>query len=164
MQDIFRLNNPGIFGFINDANKTLFLVTATNMLGSINRILDNNNLVTANADIKLLEIVTNRSELQLRYNYWFNIYSNLGYNILSKKPSPYKLRIEVLQDFRSPNTKEVLFYLSIVPRSYKSFVVGVFSTYGEVEGFMRGNYSNEQVYKIVTADNQLTKEFLKCKV
>ncbi len=149
MESIFQLNKMGVFGIVDEGNKTIFLASSSNMLGALNRILDKNINITSSSKLITCEIVTDRLELTMRYNYWHRFYSNMGFIVTSKKPSPYKVRIDPIVSEDKGRNEHMLFHVNLIHRGSKALLVGIFKSYPGAEGFVAQNYSNG-VYNLVT--------------
>jgi len=152
--ELINLSKPGVYILKNSNNKSCYVCYSSNISTNLVRYLHLDNF-----EFELLEIVIDPKLLRMRCQYWIDYYSNLGYTVLSKRTSQLKLRIDVLRDFRLGYSDYALFYVKIVYTSYKSVIVGIFSSKSECDSFIARNYSNNQVYNIIKADNNLTREY-----
>lgn len=168
LQDLGSIPEMCIYGFINETDKKIFIGYTTDIVTALNRNLKemkySNHPCKDDFDkLKVINIETlkSRQDAKIRYQYWVKQYSNQGYRMYRKyKAVDYKVRIEVLRDFRvKPPTSAYLLYVKLLDRRYKSITVGVFDQVSEADDFVANNYA--QVDKIVYSDNQLTKEYLR---
>lgn len=151
----------GVFALINNADKSLYINFSSNISRSLVNLLYSN-LMIPEFEFKLLEVVTENSNLRPRCQFYKDQYSNLDYTILNpKKVCNLKLRIEPIDDFRSKGSSKFLFKVSVVSGSYKEIVVGIFDLYSDVELFCAQKYSNGKIYSIIESSNELTLEYLK---
>lgn len=151
-------NKMGIYLLVNKPKKRCYISYSSNMAQALVRL--SSNFQDEQFDFELLEIVTNPINLKPRCQYFKNLYSSNGYDIINpKRVSNLKARIGSINDFRSIMREDILLTVELVSRGYRDLIVGVFSTITEINSFMSQNYSNG-VFNIVYSNNKLTQEYL----
>lgn len=152
-----------IFGLINEDNKAILIYRTTNIVTSLARIIreykySNKNILKLS--LIIIEDIKDSNNLWVRYNYWTNYYSNKGYIIMNrcKYNIKYKLRKQILGDFRPKFSSLPLFYVKIVSRRYKEIIVGIFDKVIDMDEFIDKHYANG-IDSIVYSSNKLTKEY-----
>lgn len=156
-----QTSQSGVFALTNKADKSVYINFSSNISRSLVNLLYSN-LMIPEFEFNVLEIVTENSNLRPRCQFYKDHYSNTGYQLLNpKRVCNLKLHIEPIDDFRLKGDSKYIFKVSIVSGSYKEFTVGIFESYTDVEVFCAENYKNSNIYRIVTANNELTKEYLK---
>jgi len=150
-----------IYALINEQGKEIYLTYAYDVLLNITRLISEIRagfglpIDPTQFNYKLLETVSDRSLLKLRFNYWYDNYNALGYKFLNKrKPVNYKLLSSIGIDFR--NGAKKLLYVKLKNRS-NEVIVGVFDNIEHCNDFIE-NYGG--IYSIKYADNKLTEELL----
>lgn len=151
---LLKLPKNSIYGLVNETKKEVYLTYATDQLGSLLRLLgDYRNGSGFTNDIsqfeyKLFEEVTDKKELKLRYNHWYDQLNVKGYKLLNKRRAiSYKLIATI---------EKKLLYVKLRSR-YSEIVVGVFDDILDCQSFM-DNYGD--LYNIKYSSNLLTKEYL----
>jgi len=165
MTDLFEVlkstAESGVFALINKADNSVYINFSSNISRSLVNLVYSNMMIPE-FEFKLLEIVTNYSNLRPRCQFYKDQYSNMDYQLINpKRVCNLKLSIEPIEDFRFKGSSKYLFKVSIVSGSYKEFIVGIFEDYSSLELFCAQKYSNGKVYNIVTSTNELTQEYLK---
>lgn len=163
--ELAHLPEMCIFGLINNETKTLLIFRTTNIVTSLSRILkdykySNLNIVT---DFKLIiiENIKDKNNLWVRYNFYISHYSNAGYAIHNrcKYNIRYKLRKQILADFRMKSNVRALFYVKVVSRRYKEVIVGIFDKVEDMDSFTDTFYPDGLINNITYSSNHLTKEY-----
>lgn len=164
--ELNKLPKQCIYGLINNTDKRIFLGYSTNIVTALGRLINySNNLFKDDLDkleLIVIEPIKNSNDLRLKLKYWFKEYSNKGF-LFYKKPinlPSYKLRIDLMADFRNVKEGNYLCYVKLISRRYRELTVGVFNTYGEAELFCKKYYINGQVNNIIYSNNKLSKEYL----
>lgn len=160
LQLLVNMPKNSIYALLNEQSKQIYLTYSYDVLSSLARIINENKtgiglpLDLSQFKYKLLE-TTDRSNLKLRFNYWYDYYNVLGYKFHNKRrPSHYKLVATIENDFRNKLSK--LIYVKV--RNWnKEKVLGVFNKIEECNEFIN-NYG--KVYEFKYATNKLTKEYL----
>ena len=168
MQDLNRLfedlkhtNQAGVYRLINNADKSVYINFSSNISRSLVNLLYSN-LMIPEFEFKVLEIVTENSNLRPRCQFYKDQHSNMGYQLLNpKRVCSLKLHIEPIEDFRLGRGGKYLFMVKVVSQGFRESVVGIFNDYSSLDVFCAENYKNSNIYKIVTASNDLTLEYLK---
>jgi hypothetical protein len=148
----------GIYGLIYGSKIHLFYTS--NIVTALGRILNNGNY--RNYILVLIEEITDKNKLRLRYSFNVKEYSNNGFDIINKPKynTKYKLRIDVLKDFRIKQGPSILVYVKACCRSRRELIVGVFKTLPEAHEFTDMFYAGNIVTDIIYASNDLTKEYI----
>lgn len=162
-----QLPNMCVFALVNEKDKKIFIGKTTNLVTYLGRLINecqysNKELLTL--PFIILESITDKPNLYVRFNYWINYYSNKGY-LIYKKPKyrlNYKLRIDLMGDFRMQYEARHLFYVKILSRRYRELVIGVFDKIYDAEAFIADNYPNG-IESVVYSSNSLTKEYFNVK-
>lgn len=163
MDNLNHLPEMCIFGLVNEDNKVIFIYRTTNIVTALSRIVKeykyrNKNILKL--PLVIIETITDKNNLWVRYNYWDKYYSNAGYIVANKCKYniQYKLRKQIMGDFRRKYDRVPLFYVKLISRRYKEVVVGVFDNNDETEAFINKHYSNG-IDNIVYSNNSLTREY-----
>lgn len=156
-----EINKAGIYLLVDKLEKRCYVNYSSNISGSLNRLLSSN-LFFAKYEFEILEIVTEPMNLRIRCQYFKDLYSSNGYEIINpKRVSSWKVFIEPINDFRFNTNKNYLFAVKLSSRGYKELTVGIFSTYVEVDEFINKFYARNIVTDIKYSNNKLTTEYLK---
>ena len=154
-----------IYAFLNESEKTIYIGYTSNVLIAVNRVLNEfKNQLPADLDkleLKILEEVKEDYNLRVRFDYWSRVYSKFGWSLYRTfKPMRYKLRIDIMRDYRPGKKASYLFVVNLVSRRNRKLTVGVFDSRTECDEFVNINYGSG-IDKIVYCENELTKEFNK---
>lgn len=165
ISELIKLPSMCIYALINQPEKKIYLGFTTNIvtaLGRITKDIKYSNEELNNLPFVIIESPKDRINLYARFNYWYNYYSNKGYLFYNKnKPKLpiYKVRIDLMSDFRLKYETSALCYVKLVTRGYKELIVGIFKDYETAQEWTALNYSNGEVNKIVYSNNDLTKDY-----
>lgn len=167
LDNLLHLPSTCIYGFINEYDKKIYIGFSCDLLLALYRNLKDIKYSNhpCKKDFKklkliIIETLDNKLNSRIRYQYWVNKYSNMGYkNYRNFKASSYKVRVDVLRDFRMTYDRRFLFYVKLRTRHGKEFIVGVFDKVEDAELFVTLNYTS--IDDIIYAGNKLTKEYLK---
>lgn len=155
------LLESGIFGIVNNRNKSIYIGYSLSMLESINRNLSQirdqvhtcvpHTTKVGNLQVLIIETCT-KDQLKLKQSYWISEYRNKGYKIYNtRKPLTYRTRIVIDEDYK------VL--VQLVNLSKDSFVIGVFNKVQEAVDFTNEVKKNIPIIPIY-ATNELTVKYL----
>ena len=155
------LLESGIFGIVNNRNKSIYIGYSHSMLESINRNLSQikdqvhtcipHTSKVNNLQVLIIETCT-KDQLKLKQSYWISEYRNKGYKIYNtRKPLTYRTRIVIDEDYK------VL--VQLVNLSKDSFVIGVFNKVQEAVDFTNEVKKTTPIVPIY-ATNDLTKQYL----
>jgi hypothetical protein len=162
LQTLTDINKSGIWAFVNDIDRMVYLSYSNNMLTSVSRNVRELNDNTHS----LKSLVRHKSKLQIqiiecncekaKLGYWVDHYRNNGYSLYRNNNGEvtYKTRIAI--------TNEYLVHVLLVNKRNDKIVVGVFSDMEQATSFVQTNYPNK-IHKIVYSNNDLTKQFLRRK-
>lgn len=162
MQTLTYLNQPGVWAFVNDRDKIVYLSYSSNILSSVSRntreLHDKSHpcrRMIQHKPILRFELLESNCQ-KAKLGYWIDFYRNKGYSFYRNRNGEvtYKARITI--------TDEFLIHVQLVNRRNDKIVVGVFSDMEEAKSFTQTYYSNK-IHKIVYSDNPLTKQYLKRK-
>lgn len=162
IQKLKSLPEMCIFGLIDEVNKAIYLYRTSNIVTALNRILKeykySNNVLSL--PLIIIEDIKDKDNLWVRFNYHITNYSNLGYTVMNKPRNriKYKLRIQILADFRMKSNVRPLFYVKVVSRRYKEIVVGIFDHISYMQEFIDAHYPNT-IDSLVYSSNSLTQEY-----
>jgi hypothetical protein len=164
VDNLSHLPKMCIFGLIDEVNKTILIYRTKNIVTALNRIIrqyEYSNKKILKLPLVIIEDIKSSNNLWIRYSYWNRYYSNMGYNIFNKSKYniAYKVHKEVYRDFRSIKSRSMLFYVSIVSRRGKGFVVGIFDKVNLMDEFVSQSYPNGAINNIIYSDNSLTREY-----
>ena len=163
---LVNLSTPGIWAFINERDRVVYLSQSNNILSSVSRnidsLLDKSHFCRRmvkdrnNLTLVILEYIEIETDRKLRLNYWIDHYRNKGYNLYRKHngESVYQPKILITKDYQ--------IHVVLVNKRNDKLVVGVFNKMDEANQFMTSHYSNT-FYTITYSDNILTKEYYKRK-
>jgi hypothetical protein len=166
INDLVQLSEMCVFGLVNEETKAILIYRTTNIVTSLSRIIreyrySNKNILKLN--LIIIETITDKANLWVRYNYWTKYYSNNGFNLMNKSRYniKYKLRKQILGDFRMKTNVRALFYVKVVSRRHKEVVVGVFDKVSEMDQFTAQYYPDGLIENITYSSNSLTSEYRK---
>lgn len=165
MESIFEalktLNVAGVYLLVNLESKEVYVSYSSNIAGALVRLLSSN-MFFPKFQFNILELVTDSINLRPRCQFYKDLYSSNGYTLLNpKRVSNWKLRIESINDFRDKAGKSLLFVVNLYSGAYKRLTVGIFESYESLQSFIDLHYARNLVTRIVYADNELTREYLK---
>lgn len=162
LQTLTDINKPGIWAFVNDIDRMVYLSYSNNILTSVSRNVreltdkshSSKSLVKDKSKLQIQIIEFNCDKAKLTY--WLDYYKTKGYSLYRNNNGEvvYKTRIAITTDF--------FVHVQLVNKRNDKIVVGVFSNMEEAKSFTQTYYSNK-IHKIVYSDNSLTKEYIKRK-
>lgn len=89
-----ELSVPGVYVYIDDRNKEVFVSYSRNMLESIYRNIRDGHYI--NTEVVVLDSECPVERLKLEASWWMNEYRNKGYRVLNKVlPVKYKLTVNI---------------------------------------------------------------------
>ena len=162
MLTLMDMNKPGVWAFVNDRDRIVYLSYTNNILTAVSRNLKELNDKTHSCR----RMIRDKSKLQIqiiesgcqkaKLGYWVDFYRNRGYSLYRNNNGEvtYKTRVAVTSDY--------LIHVLLVNKRNDKIVVGVFSKMEEAKSFIQTHYP-DKIHKIVYSDNPLTKEFLRRK-
>jgi hypothetical protein len=164
IDNLSHLPEMCIFGLINEHNKIVLIYRTTNIVTALSRIVNEYKYSNKNIlkfGLIIIETITDKHNLWVRYNYWNNEYSNNGYTVGNKCKynMNYKLRKQALKDFRVKRHGPLLFYVKVVSRRYKEVIVGIFDKVEDMDAFVNKHYANG-INNIIYSNNNLTRQYL----
>lgn len=166
VDNLFHLPEMCIFGLINEENKLIMIYRTKNIVTALARIINeykySNKTLLKYSKLVIIEEIKDPNNLWVRYSFWNKEYSNKGYIIGNKcrYNIRYKLRKQILRDFRRKYDTHPLFYVKVVSSRYKEIVVGVFDKVDDMDAFITEFYPhNGLINNIVYSNNRLTKEY-----
>jgi len=167
MDNLLHLPEMCIFGLVNESGKKIFIGYTINIVTSLSKLIKeykSSNKELFKLPLIIIEKITDKHNLLVRYNYWCKYYSNKGY-LLYKKPANrvnFKIRIDLSKDFRMLKHTRHLFYVKILSRRYREHIIGVFDKIYDAEAFIADKYPNG-IDDIIYSNNNLTKEYMNVK-
>jgi len=155
-----------IYALINPKDRKIFISYSRNLLFSIGRnidqINDDNHVCSRDKDLielLIIETVKQEKDLRLRYRFWEEYFKQNGYSFYRNiKTINYRTRIEIIK--RAKDKKSLLAVKLISNNSRSMEVVGLFEKMEDAEAFKEKHYKGT-ILKVVYADNEDTKEYLK---
>lgn len=168
----YLINYPEmcIYGLINTKDRKIYLGYTSNLPLALARIVKDikysNNKLNKDAgklELCILETITDKKNLRLRYKFHQNDYSNKGWLLYKRdtKLPTYKLRIDIMANSDGEWSKESLVGVKLITRGYKELTIGVFQRYEEAVEWSDAAYEDkENIVNIVYASNKLTEKFL----
>lgn len=168
---LFNYPEMCIYGLINHKDHKIYVGYTANLPLALSRIIRDtkysNNKLNKDWDkleFAVLETVTDRKNLRIKYNQWIKEYSNKGWDLYKKQGQSniptYKLRIDLWMDESRWTKEDQLVYVRLITRRYKELTVGVFNDYDEAVRWSKDNYPNTTITQVIYAKNALTEEYL----
>jgi hypothetical protein len=169
----YLINYPEmcIYALINQKEQKIYLGYTTNLPGALARIIKDlkysNNKLKNDLDkltFGIIETITDRKNLRLRYKFHQNEYSNDGWMLYRKdnKLPNYKLRIDVLGEDGLHTTDHTKVFVKLRTRGGSEVIIGVFSDFNDASEWAYNTYTDKSnISNIVYANNELTQEYLK---
>lgn len=164
--DLYDYPEMCIYGLINNVDKKIYLGYTVNLPQAISRIIkelkySNNKLKgdVGNLELCVLETITDRKNLRIKYKEWCNKYSNEGW-ILYRKDNysnipRYKLRIDIIGVGESSKDEDIKVEVNLLTRRYKKLTVGVFKDYETANNWACENYPQwTNITNIVYAEDE----------
>ena len=163
MATLNNLTDRGVYAFVNETDKKIYISYSTYILGAVARILrelKNGSHISNDLcedldklEVKVLE-ESSTMDLKLRATYFAKEYENNGYKLY--RPVNY-VQYSVKRRYEKGNI-----VVELVTNSYnRSFVVGVFGKNEDALKFINEYYPNpDNIYRIVYANNKATKDYL----
>lgn len=159
MQTLTQLNQPGVWAFVNDRDKIIYLSYSNNILSSVSRnvreLTDKTHscrrMVRDRSNLRIQIIEPNCQKAKL--GYWVDYYRNSGYSLYRNNNG------EVTYKVRTMITDEYLIHVMLVNKRNDKTVVGVFPNMEDANHFIQTYYQNN-IHRIVYSDNPLTKQYL----
>ena len=151
---------PGIYALENRKNKKVLVFRSRNPLLYLNTLISKHVAVKNKSDVwsdkrKLKLIVLETDVLDHNsFYYWCQKYKSEGWGFYSQCRVP-QLILHTKVDFR------IGYMVELRDRGYRSFTVGVFDTAEDAENWINEAYPGGIVNRIVFANNDLTKKYLK---
>lgn len=164
LQELDNLPLISIYGFFNETDKKVYIGYAFDTISALYRNI--RDLKYSNTDynkleFRIIETLHTRKDIRLRYQYWIDQYSNMGWGMYrSYKAIEFKLSTDIIRDWRYPLGTKCLFRVRLISRRQSKRVVGVFKNQSDMDGFISQYYSNGRIVSVVVSDNDLTKEYL----
>lgn len=165
IDNLVHLPEMCVFGLINEESKIVLIYRTTNIVTSLARVIRDykysNKNILKNFKLIIIEKIEDSNNLWIKYNFWVNEYSNKGYTVYnrSKYKMRYKLRKQILGDFRTRNELGVLFYVKVVSSRYKEVIVGIFDKVSDMDAFTDTYYPGGLILHLEYAKNSITKEY-----
>lgn len=170
IKEIMSLPEQCIYGLINNQDKKIFIGYTKDLVTALNRIgkdIKSSNHVCKEdlnkLELIILEIINNESDLKLKYQFYYNKYSNMGFLHYRKYKAvgSYKLRIKVLNDIPEDLRSSISIYVKLHYGRSKELIVGIFDSVEECYAFVDEFYPDKnKVVNIIYSSNKLTKEYL----
>lgn len=170
IKDLFNYPEMCVYGLVNDTDKRIYLGFTSNLPLALSRIIKD--LKYSNGKLKndldkleliILESITDRNNLRVRYRVHQTEYSNKGWMLYRRdnKLPNYKLRIDVVKASDGYIQKDYQVHIKLATRAGKELIVGAFSNYPDALEWANGAYEDKNnIINIVYADNELTKKYL----
>lgn len=166
IDNLAHLPEMCIFGLVNNETKTMLIYRTKNIVTALARIVKeykySNKKILRDFKLIIIEKIEDPNNLWVRYNFWTNEYSsNRGYIIHNrcKYNIKYKLRKQILADFRMKSNVRALFYVKVVSRRHKEVIVGIFDKVEDMDSFVETFYPSGLILNIEYSNNELTKEY-----
>lgn len=166
IDNLAHLPEMCIFGLINNDTRSILIFRSKNIVTTLSRIIKeykySNKNILKDFKLIIIEKINDPDNLWIRYNFWNDHYSNNDYIVHNrcKYKIRYKLRKQILGDFRMTYDKRHLFYVKVVSRRNKEIVVGIFDSVSDMDEFTSKFYPNGVIDNITYSVNSLTKEYI----
>lgn len=164
---LLKLPRICVFALENKEEKSIYIGYSSNLLSSLSNLTKSINLKSSNMydhkdklNLIILEEFDykhSKLELKIRYQYWVDYYSNAGYN-LYRNYRAIKLSVNYSISRHYSNNHKLLFYVYLCSSRSNRFIVGVFDNKQDMDEFIGAHYSSN-IFRLVYASNDLTKEF-----
>ena len=161
-QTLIEMNKPGVWAFVNDTDRIIYLSYSKNIQSTISRnikeVMDNSHsckrLIKDKSKLNLVVLEYNCEKAKL--NYWLDHYRNDGYSLYRNRNGEvtYRLQVKIVAEY--------LIHVILRNLHGNSVVVGVFDSMEEANTFIQTHYP-DKIYNIVYSDNKLTQHYLKRK-
>lgn len=160
LQTLNDMNTPGVWAFVNDTDKIVYLSYSKNIQSTVSRNIKE----MADNSHSCKQLIKDKSKLQLQvleYNcskaklsYWIDNYRNKGYSLYRERNGEvvYRVKVKIIPEY--------FVHVTLCNLRGTSTVVGVFDNMQEANSFIQTHYS-DKIYNIVYSDNILTKQYLK---
>jgi len=162
LKNLTELTCSGIWAFVNDKDKRIFISHSNNILSSVSRniseIKDKSHSCRKllrdfpNLDLLVLEANVLPHDRKIKVGKWMDHYRNKGWTLYKDNPPvSYSIRTAISKDYKV--------HILLVNKRNDKLVIGVFTTMDEATQFLSTNYPNNKVHNIIYSDNSLTREF-----
>lgn len=156
-------SEKGILALINPRKRKVLLVRSTDALVSLSRIMKgiksrNKRYRELRKDYRSLEIkLVDPDNSRLTFQYWVSKYLSEGYTLYSQYNAiKYRLRVDVTPQ------PDYLATVKLISSNGSEVVLGLFSTMGEANEFVKYSYPNlESITSLTYALNSLSKEYFR---
>lgn len=162
---LISLPEKCIYAFFNHEDKKVYVGYSSNILRSLYSNFNGIKYSNMKDDINklsfsVLEEVVDTDRLRIRYQFWSDHYSNIGYGLYRNyKAVGYKARIDVQEEPGKGKLANYKFIVKLISRGYRELIVGIFDDLSEANKFISLHYSN--VNDIIYSDNELTNNYLR---
>lgn len=153
LTDLVLYSQQGVYIIVNERLKRCYIAQATNMLGSIQRVITelNEEIETSDAKVEILETFDNKASgelLRLRLGYYCRQYAKAGYTLYNAyKGLSYRLNTFIGQ--------YDLIYVEVVYSSNKREILGVFNDVSEADRFVKESCESSGATQQVTQTSKL---------
>jgi len=166
ISNLFNYPEMCIYGLINNTDKKIYLGYTVNLPQALSRIIKE--LKYSNGKLRddlnkleliIIEPITDRKNLRIKYKEYSNKYSNEGWILYRKDKYSnipcYKLRIDVIGVGESSKDEDTKVEVNLLTRRYKKLTVGVFKDYVTAWDWALKNYPRwSNILNIVYAEDQ----------
>lgn len=142
-RQLLSFPEAGIWAFINETDKRIYLLESKNLMAGISRNIDaiqrsihDVKLLQKDKyklDVQVIEEVKDGVRRKVRLAYWMKRYKELGYSLYKEyKPVQYEVKV-VLQDY---------IHVYLVSRRKKKILIGTFDKMVECDIFIETYYKD----------------------
>lgn len=162
LKNLTELTCSGIWAFVNDKDKRIFISHSGNILSSVSRNISeikdkSHSCRKLLRDLPHLELIVLESgvlphDRKIKVGEWMDYYRNKGWTLYKDThPVSYSIRTSISKDYKV--------HILLVNKRNDKLVVGIFPTMDEATQFLSTNYPNNKVHKVIYSENSFTKEF-----
>jgi hypothetical protein len=162
LKNLTELTCSGIWAFVNNKDKRIFISHSNNILSSVSRniseIKDKSHSCRKllrdfpNLDLLVLESHVLPHDRKIKVGKWMDHYRNKGWTLYKDNPPvSYSIKTTISNDYKV--------HILLVNKRNDKLVVGVFPTMDEATQFLSTNYPDNKVHKVIYSENSFTKEF-----
>lgn len=164
---MFNIPRSGIYCLINHKKKMLYIAYSKDICTSLSRIvkdIKDKNIIYKQMikDVKKLEFeyledINNCDttlDIHLKLGFYIDKYKHLGYTLYNNRYKHLQLKVSII-----PSNDLKFVHVTLVSKTYKRIVVGVFESIYEAQEFATV-FDNMDLVKPIYAINDLTRNYL----
>lgn len=162
LRNLIELSGSGIWAFVNDKDKRIFITHSNNILSSVSRnisqIQDKSHSCRKllrdlpNLELVVLEKDLNSLDRKVKVGKWMDHYKAKGWTLYKDThPVYYSIRTSVSKDYKV--------HVLLVNKRNDKIVVGIFPTIDLANEFVSINYPNNNITSVIYSQNDLTSSF-----